>query len=81
MDEIPELTPERADAALAYAKRSSPELASLAAKYVNLNDAEMAVLSFGGSRREDGVPDYVVTDWEAFANDVRRLAASVLSQA
>ena len=58
-------------------KVSSPELASLAAKYVNMTDQEMWAL-FADDRTiryEEGdepVPAYA---------DVRRLAASVLAQA
>lgn len=51
-------------------KVSSPELASLAAKYVHMRDSAMAELVLGD--------DNVMLD---FFVDVRALAASVLSQA
>jgi hypothetical protein len=53
------------------AKVSSPELATLAAKYVNMSDAEMAAVF------EDENAEYP----SPFLADVRRLAASVLAQA
>ena len=53
-------------------KVSSPELASLAAKYVSMSDAEMRSWTDGNTKRELQ---------ERFWADIRRLAASVLSQA
>jgi hypothetical protein len=53
-------------------KTSSPELASLAAKYLDMSDAEMRSWTDGSTKREFQ---------EKFWEDVRRLAASVLAQA
>jgi hypothetical protein len=57
-------------------KVSSPELASLAAKYVNMsdNDIWVAVTGQREMRYEDG-------DGPAICADIRSLAASVLAQA
>lgn len=71
LDESPVLTPETAAVARDYAtKVSSPELASLAAKYVNLRDGQFADFFVGDDQKAID-----------FFQDVRRLAASVLSQA
>jgi hypothetical protein len=66
LDEAPELTPERFDAVLGRAKVSSPELASLAAKYVDISASDWPEQS---------------KDVAKFLHDVRSLAASVLAQA
>lgn len=69
----------RVDPALvrvASTKTSSPELASLAAKYVNMsdNDIWIAVTGQRELRYEDG-------DGPAICADIRSLAAAVLAQA
>jgi hypothetical protein len=55
-------------------KVSSPELASLAAKYVNMSEYDFSNLS-------QPVTVKHMAEWRAFLADVRSLAASVLAQA
>lgn len=65
-DEAVDLKPEHVDLVLGRSKVSSPELASLAAKYLDVTSVQIERMT--GEQR----------DWLAL--DVRSLAASVLSQ-
>jgi hypothetical protein len=60
-------------------KVSSPELASLAAKYVNMSDNQMRNVM--GGLEPDGRPADTSGLHKAFCEDIRSLAASVLAQA
>lgn len=59
-------------------KTSSPELASLAAKYVNIDNSDMYDLA-ACINEPEGSTDF--TKAQQFFEDVRSLAASVLAQA
>lgn len=69
--------PVQPDGTAAAVKVSSPELASLAAKYVRMSDDDF----FRRGSREDVIYPSELDDARAMWADVRRLAASVLSQA
>lgn len=70
----PELPEAPHKAPLVGGRETSPELASLAAKYIKVTGVQMS------RHKEGAIGATEPGSWDALADDVRRLAASVLSQ-